>query len=97
MSIRALTVALVCLFAYGVCEAREPAQRAEFVRDNPCPVTGSAKPHHSCPGWVVDHIIPLCAGGADTPGNMQWQGMAASKEKDKEEWRTCRMLKKQAG
>lgn len=96
MSIRALIVALICLFAYGVGEARDPAQRAMFVRQHPCPVTGSAKHYHSCPGWVVDHVVPLCAGGADAPGNMQWQELAPSKVKDKEEWRTCRELKKQA-
>jgi hypothetical protein len=26
--------------------------------------------------------------------NMQWQELAASKVKDKEEWHTCRLLKK---
>jgi hypothetical protein len=31
----------------------------------------------------VDHIKPLKRGGADAPGNMQWQATAASKAKDK--------------
>lgn len=75
-------------------EARDRTQRAEFFRHHPCPTTGKA--HGACPGWVVDHIVPLCAGGADAPENMQWQDLAASKMKDKEEWRTCRRLKKQA-
>lgn len=74
-------------------EARDRAQRAEFFREYPCPATG--RTHGACPGWVVDHIVPLCAGGADAPDNMQWQELEASKVKDKEEWRTCRMLKKQ--
>jgi hypothetical protein len=26
----------------------------------------------ACPGYVVDHIMPLCAGGADDPANMMW-------------------------
>lgn len=95
MRLRLVILFVVWAVAFSAL-AREPAQRADFVRQNPCPVTGSAKPHHSCPGWVVDHIIPLCAGGADAPNNMQWQELAPSKEKDKEEWRTCRMLKKQA-
>ena len=35
------------------------------------------------PGYVVDHIVPLKRGGADTPANMQWQTEAAAKAKDK--------------
>lgn len=42
------------------------------------------------PGYVVDHIIPLACGGADSPGNMQWQTAAAAKAKDKVERRGCR-------
>ena len=33
--------------------------------------------------YVVDHIVPLKRGGADTPANMQWQTEAAAKAKDK--------------
>lgn len=92
-----IQIALLLAVAVAIpAAARDPAQRAEFVRQHPCPVTGSAKPHHSCPGWVVDHVVPLCAGGLDAPENMQWQELAESKEKDKEEWRTCRWLRKQA-
>lgn len=87
-------VALLFACALGVAEARDPAQRAEFVRHHPCPETAASKPHQSCFGYVVDHIVPLCAGGADAPSNMQWQELAASKVKDKEEWRLCRILKK---
>jgi hypothetical protein len=32
---------------------------------------------------VVDHITPLKRGGADSPGNMQWQTKAEAKAKDK--------------
>src|SRR5262249_35140777 len=28
---------------------------------------------HGRSGYVVDHIVPLACGGADVPGNMQWQ------------------------
>jgi len=42
------------------------------------------------PGYVVDHIIPLACGGADVPGNMQWQTVAAAKAKDKWERRKCK-------
>ena len=37
----------------------------------------------SRPGYVVDHIVPLKRGGADTPANMQWQTIAEGKAKDK--------------
>ena len=40
-------------------------------------------PSGSCPGYVVDHIVPLKRGGADAPGNMQWQTTGAAKEKDR--------------
>jgi hypothetical protein len=38
---------------------------------------------------VIDHIEPLCAGGPDTPTNMQWQTVAEAKVKDREERRMC--------
>jgi len=37
------------------------------------------------PGYVVDHIVPLKRGGADSPANMQWQTIADAKAKDKVE------------
>ena len=42
---------------------------------------------HGRPGYVIDHIVPLALGGADTPTNMQWQTIQAAKEKDR--WVTC--------
>jgi hypothetical protein len=37
----------------------------------------------ACPGYLVDHIVPLKRGGADEPGNMQWQTVAEAKAKDR--------------
>lgn len=37
----------------------------------------------------MDHVIPLCAGGADHPSNMQWQTTQDAKIKDREERRMC--------
>ena len=39
----------------------------------------------ACPGYVVDHVVPLKRGGADAPENMQWQTTAEAKAKDKVE------------
>jgi hypothetical protein len=67
---------------------RDLRQRAEFVKQHPCPSTGKVR--RACPGYVVDHIKPLCAGGPDRPSNMQWQTRMDAKIKDREERRLCR-------
>jgi len=54
---------------------------------NPCPATGLVR--GACPGYVIDHVKPLACGGADAPGNMQWQTTADAKAKDAVERRTC--------
>jgi 5-methylcytosine-specific restriction endonuclease McrA len=67
---------------------RSPRQCAEFVRLNPCPVTG--KTRGKCPGWEVDHVIPLKCGGADHPANMQWLTVEDHKAKTRREAKLCR-------
>jgi len=62
--------------------------RAAFVKLHPCPTTN--KPRGACPGYVVDHVVPLCAGGADHPSNLQWQTVADAKVKDRAERAQCR-------
>ena len=63
--------------------ARSLTARQEFMRANPCPATG--KTAGSCPGYVVDHVVPLKRGGADAASNMQWQTTAQAKAKDRVE------------
>jgi hypothetical protein len=60
---------------------RDPEVRKQFQREHPCPSTG--KTSGACPGYVRDHITPLCKGGADATWNLQWQTQAAGKAKDK--------------
>lgn len=67
---------------------RDPAQRRAFVQSHPCPSTGKTK--GACPGYVVDHVKPLCAGGPDRPSNMQWQDVQAAKDKDRLEREQCK-------
>jgi hypothetical protein len=67
---------------------RDPHQRAAFMKQQPCPSTGKSR--GACPGYIVDHIKPLCAGGQDRPSNMQWQTREDAKEKDKVERQMCR-------
>jgi hypothetical protein len=67
---------------------RDPHQRVLFMKQHPCPANG--KTRGSCPGYVVDHIKPLCAGGPDRPSNMQWQTVAQGKAKDRAERAECK-------
>jgi hypothetical protein len=46
----------------------------------------------ACPGYVVDHIMPLCAGGADDPANMMWMTAVDGKKKDAVEMKLCRCM-----
>ena len=87
----AILILLTLFSSLADAAERSAAQRAAFVKANPCPATG--KPRGACPGYVVDHIEPLCAGGADHPANMQWQTVADAKAKDKDEWQTCRVIR----
>lgn len=60
---------------------RSTAAKDDFKRERPCPSTGRSS--GACPGYVIDHVVPLKRGGADAPGNMQWQTAADAKAKDK--------------
>jgi hypothetical protein len=86
-------VAIICaaIIASAGADARQSrsqASRQAFVKSNPCPATGERR--LPCPGYIIDHIEPLCAGGPDIPANMQWQTFIEAKIKDREERRRCR-------
>ena len=63
--------------------SRSPQAKREFQHSNPCPST--ERTSGGCPGYVVDHVMPLKRGGADAPTNMQWQTTDAAKAKDRAE------------
>jgi 5-methylcytosine-specific restriction endonuclease McrA len=66
---------------------RDPRARAAFRRLKPCPATGQKK--GACPGYEIDHVVPLAAGGADAPHNMQWLTRKQHREKTRRERQAC--------
>jgi hypothetical protein len=79
------TLLLVLLFLQPTPRSSEPVH--EFERQTGYP--------HGRPGYVVDHIIPLCAGAPDDPENMQWQKVVEAKRKDKFERDLCAAMRKE--
>lgn len=66
---------------------RSSASIAAFRREHPCPATGLTT--GACPGWSIDHVVPLVCQGADRIDNMQWlpwQIKAASGPYPKDRW-----------
>lgn len=93
-------IALIAVLTVtGACDVhgaeRSAAAVAQFKRESPCPSTGAARGR--CPGFIVDHVVPLCAGGADEPENMQWQTIPDAKRKDVAERAQCRALRQPPG
>lgn len=76
---------------------RSRAPLLEFRKHNVCPGTNRLEIHTPCVGYVIDHKWPLCAGGADSPENLQWQTIEQAKIKDKLELEVCRLRKKNCG
>lgn len=94
-AIRGSMVAL--LFVTAAAEARIPRSAAEvraFRSNNPCPATGRVR--GACPGWQVDHSVPLCAGGLDHRSNMYWLSVDDHRWKTFVDVRECRKLRRMA-
>lgn len=87
MMIRATALAAAALLvacptlAFVDQYARDPRTPRDFMRLHPCPANGAKS--GPCPGYIRDHIVPLCKGGRDTVDNMQWQTIAEAKWKDR--------------
>ena len=93
-ALAAAVLALASVFTDATAEPikRSSAAKREFRASHPCPATD--KSVGPCAGYVIDHIVPLCAGGADRADNMQWQTVAVGKEKDLLVAAFCRDLRK---
>jgi hypothetical protein len=94
-------VAVVFLILAGVLALAPPVAakahrsgwaRMAFREGHPCPSTGATR--GSCPGWIVDHIEPICFGGADAPFNMQWEPLPESLDKDQLERAVCHAMRR---
>lgn len=91
----AVVIALGLLTQAHAKIPRSTAAVAEFKRGNPCPVNGATR--GSCPGYEVDHIAPLCAGGPDIAENMQWLTREAHRAKTRVDVMRCRRLRSDSG
>lgn len=87
----AMSLVIVNADAYSKT-LRDRAQVRAFRTEHPCPATGRTR--GACPGWHVDHVTPLCAGGADRPHNMQWITKEDHRFKTYVDVRECRKARK---
>lgn len=69
-------------FSLAVSDAHTMSAKYQNQKPNPCASNG----RHAglCPGYVIDHIEPLCAGGRDHESNIQWPTIAEAKIRDRE-------------
>lgn len=78
----------------GAVIPRDRAEVRAFRLEHPCPATGRTR--GACPGYQVDHTIPLCAGGPDKRENMFWLSIEDHKFKTFIDVRECRKLRQKA-
>lgn len=92
MLFRVLTIGLLFISPVEAASKRDPAVRAEFQRQNPCPSTG--KTSGKCFGWEADHKDAICAGGADAVWNLQWLTKEAHRAKTRHDIAFCAILRR---
>ena len=85
-------VLVLPVLAHAACPSihRSSTVLRHFRAQFPCPATG--KTMGPCPGYVIDHQIPLCFTGpeGDILSNLQWQDAEAARKKDRLEKALCR-------
>lgn len=67
---------------------RSRAVLREFQREHACPSSGAHR--GACPGFEIDHIQALCAGGPDIIANLQWLSHEEHARKTKRDVAACR-------
>lgn len=87
----AIALSLLCT-APTLAAPRSSSEIAAFKRAHPCPATGQAR--GPCGGYQVDHVNPVCAGGADHRDNMQWLTVQEHRWKTRSDLRMCRLQRK---
>lgn len=92
---KALLCALVLASAASQAGSRTERDRSQvraFRAEHVCPATGQHR--GACPGYHVDHITPLCAGGPDRPDNMQWITREDHRFKTLVDVKECRKMRR---
>lgn len=74
--------------------ARSATAVREYRAAHACPTT--ARHRGPCPGFQVDHVRALCAGGEDLATNMQWLSLEDHRWKTFVDVRECRKLRRGA-
>lgn len=56
---------------------RSQAVRRAFQKIHPCPSTGSRDVYDGCPGWEMNHVLPMGYGanGCDAVWNLDWMAV----------------------
>jgi len=85
---RKILLFLLFIFPFE-SHARDMTQRKYFLEQ-----MGFIDPYHVPKGYEVDHIVPLCLGGADIQKNMQLLTIENHKKKTKKDRKDCRNMKK---
>ncbi|HZE61624.1 MAG TPA: hypothetical protein VE085_13830 [Burkholderiales bacterium] len=71
----------------------EPDARVMYMKRHPCPANGNTR--GACPGYALNYVKPLCAGGPGRPTNVQWLSQADAKRKDRLDAQECRAARRQ--
>jgi hypothetical protein len=90
---RATVAVLALVFLAVIAHAQQPRERPQGAAVRAFKAQ-TGYPHGRA-GFVVDHKIPICAGGPDVLANLQWQPLAESYQKDTFERSLCRAMKEQ--